>query len=64
MAVADSGHGKAGGHDGFVLPFGYRVERSGDLLILRRADGSEVASFGAVGLDPFEVELAVWEDAD
>jgi hypothetical protein len=64
MAVADSGHGKAGGYDGFGLPFGYRLERDDDLLILRRADGSEVASFGAVGLDPFEVELAVWEDAD
>ncbi len=64
MAVADSGHDGAGGYNGFVLPFGYCLERDGDLLILRRADGSEVASFGAVGLDPFEVELAVWEDAD
>jgi hypothetical protein len=64
MAVADSGHGKARGYDGLGLPFGYRLEREGDLLIVRRADGSEAASFGAVGLDPFEVELAVWEDAD
>ncbi len=64
MAVVDSGRGKAGGYDEFGLPFGYRLERDDDLLILRRADGSEVASFGAVGLDPFEVELAVWEDAD
>lgn len=46
------------------MPFGYRLEREDDLIILRRADGSEAASFGAVGLDPFEVELAVWEDAD
>ena len=42
------------------MPFGYRLECEDDLLILRRADGSDVASFGAVGLDPFEVELAVW----
>ena len=46
------------------MPFGYRLEREDGLLILRRADGSDVASFGALGLDLFEVELAVWEDAD
>ena len=51
-------------HDGLKLPFGYRLEREDDLLILRRADGSDVAAFGAVGLDLFEVEMAVWEDAD
>ena len=59
MAVIDSEHGKTGEHDGLGLPFGYRLERDSDLLILRRADGSRVASFGAVGLDLFEVELAV-----
>ena len=70
MAVADSGHGKSSGYDGFGLPFGYRLERDDVLLILLillilgRADGSEVALFDAVGLDPFEVMLAVWEDAD
>ncbi|CAA9396478.1 MAG: hypothetical protein AVDCRST_MAG22-910 [uncultured Rubrobacteraceae bacterium] len=64
MAVADSGQGGAGGHDRLGLPFGYHLERKDDLLILRRADGSDVASFGAVGLDLFEVELTVWEDAD
>ncbi len=64
MAVADSGHGKTGGHDELGLPFGYHLERDDDLLILCRADGSEVGSFGAVGLDLFEVELAVWQDAD
>ncbi len=64
MAVANSGHGKAGGHDALKLPFGYFLERDDDLLILRRANGSEVAAFGTVGLDLFEVELAVWEDAD
>lgn len=50
-------------HGGVGLPFGYVLERDDDLLILRRADGSEVVAFGAVRLDPFEVELAVWEDA-
>jgi hypothetical protein len=64
MAVADSGHGKANGHAGLRLPFGYFLESDNELLILRRADGSEAAAFGAVGLDLFEVELAVWEDAD
>jgi hypothetical protein len=64
MAVADNGQGKTGGQDGLGLPFGYHLERGDDLLILRRADGSEVAAFGAVGLDLFEVEVAVWEDAD
>ena len=64
MATADSGYGKTGGHVGLRLPFGYHLERDDDLLILRRADGSYVAAFGAVGLDLFEVELAVWEDAD
>ena len=46
------------------MPFGYHLERDDDLLILRRADGSDVTAFGAVGLDVFEVEVAVWEDAD
>jgi len=64
MAVADSEHGKTGEHDGLGLPFGYFLEREDDLLILRRADGSCVVAFGAVSLDLFEVELAVWEDAD
>jgi hypothetical protein len=50
--------------NGFVLPFGYYLDLDDDLLILHRADGSVAATFGAVGLDIFEVELAVWEDAD
>ncbi len=33
-------------------------------MILRRSDGTFVAAFTAWGADPFEVELAVWEDAD
>jgi hypothetical protein len=47
-----------------VLPFDYYLQYDADLLILRRADGSVVATFGTVDLDLFEVELAVWEDAD
>jgi hypothetical protein len=45
------------------LPFGYHLQRDADLLIVRRSDGSFVAAFN-VGVDPFEVEWAVWEDAD
>jgi len=50
--------------NGFWLPFGYYLERDADLLILRRSDNSLVAAFSAEGVDLFEVELAVWEDAD
>ena len=46
------------------MPFGYYLERDADLLILRRSDGTFVAAFSARGVDLFEVELAVWEDAD
>lgn len=62
--MTDSGHSEAGGYDRLGLPFGYHLKRRDDLLILHRADGSDVATFGAVELDLFEVELAVWEDAD
>jgi hypothetical protein len=58
------GHESKDEYGGVGLPFGYFLQRDDDSLILRRADGSEVALFGAVGLDLFEVELAVWEDAD
>jgi hypothetical protein len=58
------GHGSTDEHNRFGLPFGYYLERDDDLLILLRADGSIVAEFVVVGLDFFEVELAVWEDAD
>ena len=64
MAVLDSDHSKASGHDWLGLPFGYHPEFDADLLLLRRADGSVVAAFSARGADLFEVELAVWEDAD
>ena len=47
-----------------ALPFDYYVERDPDLLILRCSDGSFVAAFSARGVDPFEIELTVWEDAD
>jgi len=58
------GHEGIGRQNGFWLPFGYYIERDADVLILRRADGSDVAAFSAIGVDLFEVELAVWEDAD
>lgn len=50
--------------NGFWLPFGYYLEPDADLLILRRSDESLVAAFSAEGVDLFEVELAVWADAD
>ena len=51
------------GPTGLRLPFGYHLQCDADLLIVRRSDGSFVAPFNA-GVDPFEVEWAVWEDAD
>jgi hypothetical protein len=52
------------GQNGFWLPFGYYLECDADLLILRRSDNSLVAAFSAEGVDLFEVELAVWADAE
>lgn len=46
------------------LPFGYYVECDPDPLVLRCADGSFVAAFSARGVNSFEVELTVWEEAD
>ena len=57
-------HESIDGQNGFGLPFGYYLERDADLLILRRSDDSLVAAFNAEGVDLFEVELAVWADAD
>ena len=57
-------HESIDGQDGIWLPFGYYLERAADLLILRRSDDSLVAAFNAEGVDLFEVELAVWVDAD
>jgi len=56
---ADGWHGR-----GSKLPSGYFVERDADLLILRRPDNSFVAAFGAGAADPFDVEAAIWEDAN
>lgn len=50
--------------NGLELPFGYYLERDGTLLILRRPEGSFVAAFSARGVDAFEVEFTIWEDAD
>jgi hypothetical protein len=47
-----------------TLPFGYYVELEQDVLLLRRSNGSLVAVFSVRGVDLFEVELTVWEDAD
>ena len=57
-------HENIDGQGGICLPFGYYLERDADLLILRRSDNSLVAAFSAEGVDLFEVELAVWADAD
>jgi hypothetical protein len=46
------------------LTFGYLLARDADLLILRRPGYSFVAAFGTMGVDPFEVEATLWEDAD
>ena len=45
------------------LPSGYRLDETDpDTVMLRRADGSEVATFSAAGADPREVEREAWED--
>jgi hypothetical protein len=58
------GHGLADGRDGFELPFGCYLELDAEWLVVRRSDGSFVAAFDVGGVSLFEVELAVWEDAD
>ena len=58
------GHENIDGYDEFWLPFGYYLERDAEQLILRRPDCPVVTAFSAVAADPFEVELALWEDAD
>ena len=45
-----------------VLPPGYRVEHGADVLLLRRADGSVAAAFGAGGAAPAEVARTAEED--
>lgn len=49
---------------GSKLPLGYLVERDADLLILHRSDRTFFSAFIAGAADPFEVEAAVWQDAD
>jgi hypothetical protein len=56
--------GNANERQGSKLPFGYYLQPDADLLMLLRPDCSVVAAFSAMGADPFEVEAAVWEDAD
>ena len=48
---------------GPYLPSGYRLDETDPYaVVLRRPDGSEVATFSAVGADPREVEKSAWED--
>jgi hypothetical protein len=46
------------------LPSGYRLDELAEreFVILRREDGSEVATYSATGVDPREVERRAWED--
>jgi hypothetical protein len=45
------------------LPSGYHLnETDPDELVLRCADGSEVAVFSAAGADPKEIEERAWEE--
>ena len=59
--TADGAHVGSGRSE---TPFGYYLVRDADALAVRRPDGSTVATFAAGEADPFEVEAAVWEDAD
>lgn len=45
------------------LPTGYRLDEFSErgFVILRRADGSEVAAYSATGSDPKEMERRAWE---
>jgi len=47
------------------LPSGYALDelaKREDFVVLRRPDGSEVATFRAMGADPVEIEHRAWED--
>ncbi|MDP8973702.1 MAG: hypothetical protein M3N45_11155 [Actinomycetota bacterium] len=47
----------------YLLPSGYRLDESDpDFAVLRRANGSEVATFYADSADPREIERAARED--
>ena len=47
------------------LPSGYTLDELAerDFAVLRRPDGSEVATFRAMGADPVEIEQRAWEDS-
>ena len=45
------------------LPPGYHAHLDPDVLVLRRTDGSVVASFSGRGLVAEEVGRAAWEDS-
>lgn len=44
------------------LPPGYHTDLDSDVLLLRRADGSQVALFSIRGFVAESVEQAAWED--
>ena len=44
------------------LPYGYAVERGADVLLLRRGDGSVVATFGVAKTPPSEVARIAEQD--
>ena len=51
------------GRRGAYLPSGYTLDETDpDAKVLRRPDGSEVATFSAVGAGAREVERSAWED--
>jgi hypothetical protein len=61
MAMQDSDGGRE--MRGPYLPDDYHLDETDpDEVVLRRAAGSEVATFSAVGADPREVEKRAWED--
>jgi hypothetical protein len=47
----------------YYLPTGYRVERSGGSLVLRRPDGSVMGTFGGQQAIGEIVERYAWEDS-
>lgn len=64
MTVTEGNYADSGRQAGHGMPFGYHLERDANMFVLRRPDGSLVTAFDARCADCFEVEAAVWEDAD
>ena len=62
MAMGDSDGPRE--HRRPYLPSGYTLDELAerDFAVLRRPDGSEVATFRAMGADPVEIEQRAWED--